>query len=49
MKEDRYEVLRQVYANLYVPLVSTNIFCQPGVRIASKLFESKVTELLSQQ
>ena len=48
MQEDRYEVLRQVYANLYVPLVSTNIFCTPGLRISSKLFERKATEFLSQ-
>ena len=47
MQEDRYETLRKVYANLYVPLVSTNICCTPGLRISSKLFESQVTEMLT--
>ena len=47
MEADRYDVLKHVYANLYVPLVSTNIMCTPGLRISSKLFERKATEFLS--
>lgn len=29
MREDKYELLRQVYSTLYVPLVSANVFSQP--------------------
>ena len=48
MQEDRYEDLFKVYQEKYVPLVSTNNCCTPGVRISSKAFEVKVLEQLSQ-
>ena len=47
-KEDKYDELRHVYSYLYVPLVSSNIFCQQGSKISSKLFETKVLEHLGQ-
>jgi hypothetical protein len=42
--EDKFEALRQVYSNLYVPLVSANVFSTAGQRVQSRLFEQRVAD-----
>ncbi|CDW79051.1 trafficking protein particle complex subunit 1-like [Stylonychia lemnae] len=45
-KPDQLEKLQQLFQQLYVPLVSRNMFCQPNSKIHCKVFTEKVTEFL---
>jgi hypothetical protein len=46
-KPDYFEKLREIYATIYVPLVSRNMFCQPNHKIHCKLFSEKISDYLA--
>jgi trafficking protein particle complex subunit 1 len=45
-KNDQSATLKEVYDNLFVPLVAENIFLKPGDKVESKLFDQKLNAYL---